>query len=84
MQTLEELYRHLLKQGANGKPLAIGGDADPKLIDCLTHPEDKPLIWRVKPCLCPPDSTKDCQTACELGRCNAPETTALLLTMKSV
>ena len=67
MQTLEELYRHLLKQGADGKPLAVGGDADPKLIDCLTHPEDKPLIWRVKPCLCPPDSTKDCRTACEWG-----------------
>ncbi|MBM6731753.1 [Fe-Fe] hydrogenase large subunit C-terminal domain-containing protein [Megasphaera stantonii] len=65
MQTLEELYRHLLKQGADGKPLAVGGDADPKLIDCLTHPEDKPLIWRVKPCLCPPDSPRDCQTACE-------------------
>ena len=65
MQTLEELYRHLLKQGADGKPLAVGGDADPKLIGCLIHPEDKPLIWRVKPCLCPPDSPRDCQTACE-------------------
>ena len=65
MQTLEELYWHLLKQGADGKPLAVGGDADPKLIGCLIHPEDKPLIWRVKPCLCPPDSPRDCQTACE-------------------
>ena len=65
MQTLEELYRQMLKQAADGQKLIA--DADPKLIDCLVHPEDKPLIWRVKPCLCPPDSDTACQTACDWG-----------------
>ena len=53
MKTLDELYQQMLKRAAEGKP--VGVDGDPKLIDCLAHPDDHPLIWRVKPCLCPPD-----------------------------
>ena len=53
MKTLDELYQQMLRQAADGKPIDV--DGDPKLIDCLAHPDDHPLIWRVKPCVCPPD-----------------------------
>ena len=56
MKTLDELYQQMLKRAADGKP--VGVDGDPKLIDCLAHPDDHPLIWRVKPCLCPPDEPR--------------------------
>ena len=44
MKTLDELYQQMLKRAAEGKP--VGVDGDPKLIDCLAHPDDHPLIWR--------------------------------------
>lgn len=65
MKTLDELYQQMLKRAAEGKP--VGVDGDPKLIDCLAHPDDHPLIWRVKPCLCPPDEPHHCQEACDWG-----------------
>ena len=65
MKTLDELYQQMLKRAADGKP--VGVDGDPKLIDCLAHPDDHPLIWRVKPCLCPPDEPHHCQEACDWG-----------------
>lgn len=49
MKTLDELYHQMLRQAADGKPVDV--DGDPKLIDCLAHPDDHPLIWRVKPCV---------------------------------
>ena len=39
MKTLDELYQQMLKRAADGKP--VGGDGDPKLIDCLAHPDDQ-------------------------------------------
>ena len=41
MKTLDELYQQMLKRAADGKP--VGVDGDPKLIDCLAHPDDHPL-----------------------------------------
>ena len=65
MKTLDELYHQMLRQAADGKPVDV--DGDPKLIDCLAHPDDHPLIWRVKPCVCPPDEKRPCQEACSWG-----------------
>lgn len=42
MKTLDELYQQMLRQAADGKPIDV--DGDPKLIDCLAHPDDHPLI----------------------------------------
>lgn len=47
MKTLDELYQQMLKRAADGKPIGVEGE--PRLIDCLAHPDDHPLVWRVKP-----------------------------------
>ena len=65
MKTLDELYQQMLRQAADGRPIDV--DGDPKLIDCLAHPDDHPLIWRVKPCVCPPDEKHPCEEACSWG-----------------
>lgn len=55
----------MLKRAADGKPIGVEGE--PRLIDCLAHPDDHPLVWRVKPCLCPPDEPHSCEDACDWG-----------------
>ncbi|MED9920455.1 MAG: iron hydrogenase, partial [Megasphaera sp.] len=65
MKTLDELYQQMLKRAADGKPIGVEGE--PRLIDCLAHPDDHPLVWRVKPCLCPPDEPHSCEEACDWG-----------------
>ena len=69
MKTLDELYQQMLKRAADGKPIGVEGE--PRLIDCLAHPDDHPLVWRVKPCLCPPDEPHSCEEACDWGLSNA-------------
>lgn len=65
MKTLDELYQQMLKRAADGKPIGVEGE--PRLIDCLAHPDDHPPVWRVKPCLCPPDEPHSCEEACDWG-----------------
>ena len=66
MLTLEELYKSMLQRAVDGKDVKAVTNGDLKLMDCLAHPQDKPLVWRVKPCLCPPDQA-DCADACDWG-----------------
>lgn len=70
MKTLDELYQEMLTRAANGESTELPGE-DPKLIDCLAHPDDHPLIWRAKPCVCPPDKATPCTDACQWGALKA-------------
>lgn len=53
--TLDELYHKMLKRAAEGKNVEDIDNADPKMIECLAHPEETSLVWRVKPCTCSED-----------------------------
>lgn len=64
MGTLDELYLKMLKNAATDQKEIAPKDADPHVVDCLLHPEQHPLVWRVKPCLCPPDEPSECASAC--------------------
>lgn len=63
--TLDELYHKMLKRAAEGKNVEDIDDADPKMIECLAHPEETSLVWRVKPCTCSEDKQSECVKACQ-------------------
>lgn len=63
MDTLDELYFKMLKKAVDGELELAPEGMDPRLIDCLTLPDDGTVV-RVKPCLCPPDE-RHCAEACE-------------------
>lgn len=62
MRTLDELYKETIKRAYEGKPMPH--DEDPHVIDCLTHPDDQPLVWRVKPCVCG-EADRPCEQSCD-------------------
>ena len=64
MKSLDELYYHMLKSAAVDGKVVIPENGDAHLIDCLLHPDKHALVWRVKPCLCPPDESS-CAAACQ-------------------
>lgn len=41
--TLDELYHKMLKRAAEGKNVEDIDNADPKMIECLAHPEETSL-----------------------------------------
>lgn len=63
--TLDELYHKMLKRAAEGKNVEDIDNADPKMIECLAHPEETSLVWRVKPCTCSEDKQADCVEVCQ-------------------
>lgn len=63
MDTLDELYFKMLKKAVDGELELAPEGMDPRLMDCLTLPDDGTVV-RVKPCLCPPDE-RHCAEACE-------------------
>lgn len=62
--TMDELYHKMLKRAVDGKEVTDVPDGDPKLIECLAHPEETSLVWRVKPCTCSEDKQSDCVKVC--------------------
>ncbi|ERT62522.1 [Fe-Fe] hydrogenase large subunit C-terminal domain-containing protein [Megasphaera vaginalis (ex Srinivasan et al. 2021)] len=62
MDSLDELYYTMLKNAADNKKEIAPEDADPHMVDCLAK-SDNTLIFRTKPCLCPPDD-RPCIDAC--------------------
>ena len=63
--TLDELYQKMLKRAAEGKNVEDIDNADPKMIECLAHPEETSLVWRVKPCTCSEDKQEECVKTCQ-------------------
>ena len=63
--TLDELYHKMLKRAAEGKNVEDIENADPKMIECLAHPEETSLVWRVKPCTCSEDKQAECVKTCQ-------------------
>lgn len=63
--TLDELYHRMLKRAAEGKNVEDIDNADPKMIECLAHPEETSLVWRVKPCTCSEDKQAECVKTCQ-------------------
>ena len=63
--TLDELYHKMLKRAAEGKNVEDIDNADPKMIECLAHPEETSLVWRVKPCTCSEDKQAECVKTCQ-------------------
>ncbi len=64
MKSLDELYYHMLKSAAVDGKVVIPESEDAHWIDCLLHPNQHALVWRVKPCVCPPDEAS-CAAACQ-------------------
>ena len=67
MLTLDELYKEMLKRAAEGKDPKKVDNGDPRMIACLAHPENTPVVWRTKPCLCPPEEQDKCTDRCTWG-----------------
>ena len=63
--TLDELYHKMLKRAAEGENVEDIDNADPKMIECLAHPEETSLVWRVKPCTCSEDKQAECVKTCQ-------------------
>ena len=65
MSTLDELYYQTFQNALSGKMENDDkGPGKPRMIHCLERPEEYPLVWRVRPCMCPPDAEKPCAAAC--------------------
>jgi iron only hydrogenase large subunit-like protein len=62
--TMDELYHKMLKRAVDGKDVTDVPDGDPKLIECLAHPEETSLVWRTKPCTCSEDKQAECVKVC--------------------
>ncbi len=60
--TFNELHRKILKSAKDGTPLPedLTGKELHQL-DCLLHPDDYPLVWKLEDCDC---KDKNCVTAC--------------------
>lgn len=65
MLTFDELYRRMLRSAVSGNNAIDAGLAEPRMIQCLTRPQEQPLVWRTKPCLCPPGADRPCSKACD-------------------
>ena len=63
MASLDELYYQMLRQAVENKEKIVPEKVDPRMIACLAQPDDAPLIWRVKPCVCTTDSKEPCAAA---------------------
>lgn len=60
--TFEELYHKLAQDKAQDRPIDWPGQQyDQKQMDCLLHPDNHPLIWKVGTCAC---EDKSCVAAC--------------------
>lgn len=76
MTTLDDLYYEMLRTYTKGGD-EIPKDAEPRLMHCLNHPEKEPLVWRIKPCVCPPDKPHSCQSACDWDAVTFTESTGI-------
>jgi iron only hydrogenase large subunit-like protein len=73
---LDDLYYQMLRSSI-GKGAEPKEDTEPRLMHCLNHPHEEPLVWRVKPCICPPDKCLDCQKACQWDAISFTESTGI-------
>ena len=65
--TFNELHRSVLKAKKDGAPLPGGlTDKEQHQLDCLLHPDDHPIVWKIGDC------------GCEDGKCAAACTFAAL------
>ena len=62
--TMDELYHKMLKRAVDGKDVTDVPEGDPKMIECLAHPEETSLVWRAKPCTCSEDKQAECVKVC--------------------
>jgi iron only hydrogenase large subunit-like protein len=76
MMKLDDLYYQMLRSSI-GKGAEPKEDTEPRLMHCLNHPDEEPLVWRVKPCICPPDNCSDCQNACQWDAISFTESTGI-------
>ena len=65
MLTLDELYKKMLTRAVEGKDVTDVKDADPKLIECLAHPEKTSLVWPIKECECSEQEQRKCEQNCQ-------------------
>ena len=49
--TFNELHRSVLKAKKDGAPLPGGlTDKEQHQLDCLLHPDDHPIVWKIGDC----------------------------------
>ncbi len=78
---LDDLYRKVLREAVDGNS-QFEEPAEPQLMHCLTNPEQEPLVWRVKPCICPPGERTDCQNACTWDALSFTQETGITVDME--
>lgn len=66
MARFDEIYRKLLKKAANGERIEEK-DCDMDDLNCLLHPDEYPVVWKVDACDCPPGRRESCINRCEFG-----------------
>ena len=76
MTKLDNLYYQMLNAEVNGDA-KITEAAEPHLMQCLENPEEEALVWRVKPCICPPGKDSACESACAWDAVSFTETTGI-------
>ena len=60
--TFSELHRSVLKAKKDGTPLPENlTDKEQHQLDCLLHPDEHPLVWKMSDCDC---KDSDCVAAC--------------------
>jgi iron only hydrogenase large subunit-like protein len=67
--TFKELYNEVVSEAVKKDPskLKAYDKLDKYQLDCLLYPEQHTVIWRLKPCPCPPEKQRECEASCEYG-----------------
>lgn len=66
MPTFDELYHKTLREAVSSGRIPNEQElGEPRMIQCLTKPQEYPLIWRTRPCLCEKNQEKPCVCACD-------------------
>ena len=79
--TFNELHRSVLKAKKDNTPLPEGlSDTEKHQLNCLLHPDDHPLVWKLEDCDCTEGS---CVSACTF-LVNAPDVPNVLKLAKTI
>jgi len=81
MTELDKLYHQMLQAEINED--TVGTEhAEPHLMHCLENPKEEPLVWRIKPCICPPGKDAPCENSCAWDAISFTEKTGISIDTK--
>lgn len=75
---LDDLYYQMIRANL-GKGDEPKEDVEPRLMHCLNHPLEEPLVWRVKPCIRPSGECLNCKDSCDWDAISFTESTGITI-----